>query len=97
VFSRRTIVLRGAAVVLTVVAAIVVGLVAAFLTHGVVNVRYVGTLAALVTFVGAFVVAAVAWAAGDPSSPLRDVHRRRLEAAERALDRARDDDTSDGL
>lgn len=70
--SRRAVVARGVVAVACVEAALVSGLVAAFRAFGEVNVRYVGALAALVALVGTFAVAAVAWAAGDPNSPLRD-------------------------
>lgn len=97
VVPRRTIVLRGAIVVATIVSAIVIGLVGAFHARGAVNLRYIGALAALVTLVGAFAVAAVAWAAGDPMSPLRDVDRRRLEEAERMLRETEGGDGGDAV
>ena len=79
--SRRTIVVRGLAIVVAVVGTIASGLVLAFMAWGVVNVRYVATLAALVALVGIFAVAAVAWAAGDPNNPLRQRSRRRKRSA----------------
>jgi hypothetical protein len=92
IVPRRRILARGAGIVALAVGTIMTGVVLAFLAFGRVNYRYVGVLAALLTMVGAFAVVAVAWAAGDPNLPLKDQYRRRLAAAERALDLARDDD-----
>ena len=100
VVPRRTIVARGAVVVALVVGTIVTGVTLAFRAYGSVNLRYVGTLAALLATIGAVTVAALAWAAGDPNSPLKDRYRRRLADAERALgerDEDRDGTPDDGL
>ena len=87
VIPRRTLLLRGAGVVALVVTVIVTGVTLAFLAYGRVNLRYVGTLAVLLTAIGVATLAALAWAAGDPNTPLKDRYRRRLADAERALDR----------